>query len=95
MSPYRIHHSTSSTYALRRLPPHAQRTIENALAAIARSAISSGASPSDDDVQFAGGMQLSGAWVAWSLDHDERVLSVLSVEPDAETERISPLPFAA
>lgn len=92
MAPYRIHHNRSSNRGLSALPPHAQRQIENALASVARSAAES---TGPDDVQFAGGMQLCGSWVAWAFEHEQRVLNVLAVEPDAEALDNRPLPVAA
>lgn len=79
MSSYKIEMSSASSSGLRQLPPYTQRAIENALTAVAREA-----STAAEQVQFAGGMQLSGAWVAWAVDHDEQIVSLLAVEPDAE-----------
>jgi hypothetical protein len=94
MFSYDIRHTAASLQGLRQLPPHAQRSIEKALNVVARSAVSSEWSD-DETVQFAGGIQVSGVWIAYTFDHDERELSILTVEADAETEANRPISVAA
>ena len=91
MNAYRIHHTRASAHTLQNLAPYQQRTIEGALAAMARTF----ASGDGETVTFSGGMLLCGHWIAYALNHEARVLDVLGIELDAEALLSRPISAAA
>ena len=79
-SAYQIHHTSASNRALSYFSARAQGLVTGALAQIAERAHLGGGAVCNEQV-IAGTLQVAGAFVAYALDHDARVLVILAVEP--------------